>query len=133
MSDFISKKPTSLNYPKIVIVDTADIISSFNECCRGLLLDVDLKEILTQAVAMLLNGDGNMIETYSDFPDYSRLVSNQFLSDETKVNVIDKAVNELLVNLYNRLKRDGVIVNNKLNYFFDKFIGNDIVLHYIPY
>ena len=133
MSQYIGMKPATAKYPKYVIVNTADIISEFINQVHGILLPVDLQEILTQAVAMLLNGDGNMVEYCSDFPDYTRLISNQFLKDESKTKILEKAVNELLVSLYNRLKQDGIFVDNKLNYFFDKFIGNDIVLHYLPY
>jgi len=120
-------------YPKLFIVGTTDLIEGYCRKVEGILNPVDLNEIITQIISMLLNDDSGIIEYGDSFPDYTRLHDTSFLNNEEKIKTIEIATHELVVSIYNKLKEVGLFCDKTFPYFFDKFLDRDIVLHHLPF
>jgi hypothetical protein len=123
------------NYPNTVIVGVADIIDKFNNSVFGLICDDDLAELMTQIIQLLLNNNQEIVDYNVPFPDFTRFKNTEFLKEENTYLNISYAILILHLEINNRLIDSGVYFNDEdeFDYFFDRFIGKDIVLKCLPY
>ena len=131
-------------YPKTIILDTKDIVNDYSNKVKGLVNPIDLPEIMTQVIQILLNcdigkpeynPDNNAFDNPEDFPfpDIDRLRYKEFQSNSNELAIVCDASHELFDSVLNQLQNMKAFTKDGFPYFFDKFLGKDAILTHLPY
>jgi hypothetical protein len=121
------------NPPKTVIVPADDLIADFMSLTGGVVKRDDMREIVTQVVQALLNEENGDLEVMSSLPDFNRMKDRSLAEDAATAERISLATASFGAALYNRLKSYGAYVDETFSYFFDDFLGWDLVLSNLPH
>ncbi|EKD22623.1 MAG: hypothetical protein ACD_84C00035G0003 [uncultured bacterium] len=120
-------------FPQTLILGTDDIVNEFIENTQGFVDDIDLPEILTQVIQLILNSGATYNDYLDSFPDYSRFRCSSFFRNEKERNIVTEEIYKLVTKIHNKLTEMGGYYNNSFPYFFDSFLGKDIVLKHLPF
>lgn len=133
----MNQKPVPVaKYPTTCIIGSRDVIEEFLQSIGGPIKRENLKEILTQICMIYLN-DSPMAEL-KKLPDFNRFVKGDILrqieSQEERIH-IQKTIFALAQKIHALLRKHGLLNQNdwETDYHFDSFLGNDMVMGYIPY
>lgn len=121
------------NAPDTLIVPTGDLINQFIGDTHGKVWQQDLNEILTEIVQVLLNESDGNLAALEGLPQVNRMLNTDFEIDAEYYALVNKAAIALGTGLYRRLKEMGAYVDETFSYFFDQFLGDDLVLRLLPY
>lgn len=116
-----------------IIVDAADLITAFQEHVPVPFSDRDLAELITQIIVVLLNEEHGEIDGLNGLPHFDRLRDVKHAMNPHTRWQIQSATGILAVALYKRLHSLGIYHDNIFSYFFDRMLGNDIVISHFPY
>lgn len=118
--------------PEYLIIGTKDLIEGYVSRTYSYIIDEDLIEIVTQIIQVLLNSE---YDTYTGnaFPDFNRLINKTFLDNKELNKIFTEETLWLLELFHKRLDENGVYCDNTLPYFFDRFLGKDIILKHLPF
>jgi hypothetical protein len=122
-----------LKFPDTLIIGTEDIIEGYLARTANEIKNADLAEIVTQVIQLLLNEESEVCPFTYCFPDFKRLINKSFLVDTETNREITEQTLHLVSLLGERLKENGVYCDNTMPYFFDSFLGKDIILKHLPY
>lgn len=119
--------------PSRLIIPTEDLLKSFHEKTNNRVINVDLQEIVTQIVTVFLNNKIDDVDALNGLPQVDRMRDSRFHTDQAFSEQVRVATVELGFALHERLKQYGVYFQGVFSYFFDGFVGYDIVLNVFPF
>lgn len=119
--------------PMRIIVPTEDIFKAFHQSTDNQVFSTDLYEIVTQVIVILLNNTINNVDALNGLPLLDRMTDERFHSDTAFEQKVRLATNTMAWEIYRRVKALGIHYEGIFSYFFDGFVGQDIVLYNFPY
>lgn len=123
-------------YPPTLILDTRDIISSYQQALVNILGNSeDLNELASQAIQKLLNDDlGKLGYREYFFPDTGRLVSfKASVMGSESIAALTIESNKFLSAIQACLQELNAYTDDGFPYYFESFLGKDMVLRHLPY
>lgn len=121
------------NSPKTIIVAASDLVQWLkHELLHLVKEEANFKEIITQVVAALLNDEGND-ELIKELPVFNRMTKEPQFDNPCATITIERAVQSFALALRVRLKQLGTYQGADFNYFFDSFLGDDLVVSHLPH
>ncbi|MBB5409336.1 hypothetical protein HDG34_003277 [Paraburkholderia sp. HC6.4b] len=132
------RKPDG-QYPSRIVLPTADLIRAFRRQLRGVTLsDAGFEEIVRQVLDVFLDWDGDG-QKLAALPDIHRLTLPELEEDPAHtihIRLIN-ATQSFAHQFFERLMTYGLFRAGNpltdLDYGFDCFLGDDIVLFHCPY
>lgn len=122
------------NFPERIILPTSRMIQNFRDEIGADVFEADGKELMMQVILALGSED---LTSHSDevrrLPDLNRMRSTAVAKVDSFSDTIKRAVQRLALQLHQELITNKIYINGELDYFFDGFVGDDMVLVLVPY
>lgn len=128
------------SFPKKVVIETEDLVEVFQERLRPRVLpEQDLREILNQIFDAILLDKAACVQHFQTLPKdvEHRMLSYRLFDSIEARHLLKAAVTELAWGLHQRLVERGAFGSQKypgeFPYIFDRLVGLDSLLFYVPY
>jgi hypothetical protein len=121
------------NAPSTLIIDSADLVKELRFQICSCVSERDMIEIITQVICTLLNEENNYVDSINNLPQFNRMRDDDYSDTNQNLGKIRKVTSEFGIKLQHRLQILGAYRGKTLPYFFDKLLGNDLVLSHLPY
>ena len=115
--------------PPVIILDTNRFVSEFLKGTKGVVTEGNLREIVTQIVQLMLNEPLPYDDLFRTLPDFNRMT----VIPSESIVVVKECTERLAQSIFVSLSSFKAFNNGTLDYFFDRFIGRDLVLHRLPH
>ncbi|SAK59561.1 hypothetical protein AWB81_01862 [Caballeronia arationis] len=128
-----------VNFSKRMVIPVADLITQYRRDLTGLTITpFGFEELVRQCIDIYMGWEGDESQL-AELPQIHRIEIPELRGEDYQAvyEKVTRATQTFACELFGRLSQAGVFLNRNtfgnINYAFDRFLGNDIVLFHFPY
>lgn len=121
----------SEKWPNDVIVDCADLVKDFRIRIAAITVmpESDFVELTKQVLDVLLNAEDGNLDALNGLPRFNAMSNNRdYHRPELQLIIVSFGT-----SMADRLKKLGMYNQETFSYFFDRFLGHDILMSFFPF
>lgn len=122
-----------------IVIPVADLVAQYRQDLTGLsITPFGFEELVRQCTDVFMDWAGDESQL-AELPQIHRIEIPELRGDDYQAvyEKVTSATQTFACELFGRLTQAGVFLNKdtyvNVNYAFDRFLGNDIVLFHFPY